>query len=226
MLQDDGKAQETWHSTSHTCEPADAIKHIEDAQGFCPEILRKTMLATPKDKLLDWKIMWRDSQPNWASPQGRVIQLGDAAHTFVPSSGNGANQAMEDATSLASCLQLAGKDDIPLALRVHNLLRFERVSCTQITGFQAQINRNNVDINALTANPDQVVGKWGRWIWAHDPEQYAYDNYEKAKAHLVSGAPFENTNIPAGYKFKPWNIDELLAIGDSGKQIVFEGDWS
>ena len=125
LVQDDGKSQETWHSTSHPCEPVDVIKHIEKAQGFCPDILEKMILVTPKDKLLDWKIMWRDAQPHWVSPKGRVVQLGDAAHTFVPSSGNGANQAIEDAVSLATCLQLAGKHDIPLALKVHNLLRLE-----------------------------------------------------------------------------------------------------
>ena len=101
----------------------DAIKHIEEVQEFCPDILKKVISVTPKDKLLDWKIMWRDAQPQWVSPKGRVVQLGDAAHTFVPSSGNGANQAIEDAASLATCLQLAGREDIPLALKVHNLLR-------------------------------------------------------------------------------------------------------
>ena len=67
--------------------------------------------------------MFRNPKPNWVSPHGRVLQLGDAAHTFLPSSGNGATQAMEDGISLSSCLQLAGRDQIPLAARVHNKLR-------------------------------------------------------------------------------------------------------
>ena len=79
---------------------------------------------------------------------------------------------------------------------------------------------------ALAKNPESLLGKWGRWIWTHDPEKYAYDNFEKAKEHLIGGTPFVNTNIPPGYKYKPWNIDELLAIGESGKPIVLEGDWS
>lgn len=80
-------------------------------------------MITPSNSLIDFKIMWRDAQPTWTSPLGRVVQLGDAAHTFVPSSGNGANQAIEDAVSLASCLFHAGKHDVPTAVRVHNLLR-------------------------------------------------------------------------------------------------------
>lgn len=68
--------------------------------------------------------MWRDPQPQLASPGGRVVQLGDAAHTFIPSSGNGATQAIEDAVSLATCLQLGGKDNIPAAVKVHVKLRY------------------------------------------------------------------------------------------------------
>jgi 2-polyprenyl-6-methoxyphenol hydroxylase-like FAD-dependent oxidoreductase len=80
---------------------------------------------THKNTTVDWKLMWRDPKPAWTSPSLRIIQLGDAAHTFLPTSANGATQAMEDGISLASCLELAGKDNIPLALRVHNHLLSE-----------------------------------------------------------------------------------------------------
>lgn len=99
------------------------IQFLETTLGSCPDILRKVFNTTPEDHLVDWKILWRDPHPLWTSPKGRVVQLGDAAHTFVPSSGNGATQAIEDAMSLASCLEIGGKSNIPMALRVHNLLR-------------------------------------------------------------------------------------------------------
>lgn len=83
--------------------------------------------TTPESSLVDFKIMWRDSQPTWTSPQSRIVQLGDAAHTFVPTSGSGANMAIEDAASLASCLQVAGRAETPMAVRVHNLLRYVKV---------------------------------------------------------------------------------------------------
>jgi 2-polyprenyl-6-methoxyphenol hydroxylase-like FAD-dependent oxidoreductase len=81
------------------------------------------MKKTPKDGIIDWELMWRDPRENWASPQGRVVQVGDSAHTFLPSSGNGATQAMEDAISLATCLQIGGKSNISLATKVHTKLR-------------------------------------------------------------------------------------------------------
>ena len=79
--------------------------------------------AAPVDSVIDWKLKFRNPQPNWTSPHGYVLQIGDAAHSYLPHSANGATQAMEDSVSIASCLQLAGKEQVPLAARVHNKLR-------------------------------------------------------------------------------------------------------
>lgn len=58
------------------------------------------------------------------------MQPGDTAHTLLPISGNEASQANEDAVSLATRVSMAGcKEKMPEATRVHNLLRYERVSC-------------------------------------------------------------------------------------------------
>lgn len=79
--------------------------------------------TTPPDGVIDWKLLWRDPQANWTSPQGYVVQVGDSAHSFLPTSGNGATQAMEDGISLAACLQIGGKGGVGWATRVHNKLR-------------------------------------------------------------------------------------------------------
>jgi 2-polyprenyl-6-methoxyphenol hydroxylase-like FAD-dependent oxidoreductase len=61
-----------------------------------------------------------------------MVVIGDAAHQFLPHTGQGANQAIEDAAVLAICLQLASRsnnsssreeDGVPLALRVMERLR-------------------------------------------------------------------------------------------------------
>lgn len=80
----------------------------------------------------------------------------------------------------------------------------------------------SADAQASQAKP---VGLLGAWIWKHDPEQYAIDNYNKALAHLTSGSPFHNTNTPPGYVPKPWSIDELLKAKESGEGFPLEGDW-
>lgn len=93
-----------------------------DQDEWGPDV-RDLITACPDNAIFDWKLMFRNPKPNWVSTHGCIVQLGDAAHTFLPSSGNGATQAMEDGISLASCLQLAGKAQIPLGVMVHNKLR-------------------------------------------------------------------------------------------------------
>lgn len=60
----------------------------------------------------------------------------------------------------------------------------------------------------------------------HDPEQYVYNNYNSCENHITSGASFENTNMPPGYRYKPWAVQELMETSDRHEPIVDEGDWS
>lgn len=82
---DEGTAEESW---SHKVDPQTVLDYTSTVPGW-PEVANRVIMATPPDLLIDWKLMWRDPQPNWVSPGGYVVQLGDAAHTFLPSSGNG-----------------------------------------------------------------------------------------------------------------------------------------
>lgn len=86
-------------------------------------IFQRLVKCTPPNTIINFDLWWRDPQLNWASPASRVIELGDSAHSFLPSSGNGATQAFEDAVSLASCLQIGGKENIAQAVNVHKTLR-------------------------------------------------------------------------------------------------------
>ena len=96
-----------------------ALQAVEGWEPFVTELIK----ATPDRSVLDWKLMWRDPQPRWTSPGGRVVQIGDAAHPFLPSSASGGTMAMEDGYTMAACLAIARKRDVPLATKVHNHLR-------------------------------------------------------------------------------------------------------
>ena len=98
------------------------IQGLENELGWDKSILA-VMGQTPPQSVVDYKIMWRNPNPKWVSPGGLIVQLGDSAHSFLPTSANGATQAMEDGISLAACLKLAGKNNIVLATRVHTALR-------------------------------------------------------------------------------------------------------
>jgi 2-polyprenyl-6-methoxyphenol hydroxylase-like FAD-dependent oxidoreductase len=89
-------------------------------------IFKELVECTPPNTIVNFELLWRNPQPSWTSPGARVIQIGDAAHSYLPASGNGATQAIEDAISIASCLQIGGKENIPQSVRVH--IRFRYVS--------------------------------------------------------------------------------------------------
>lgn len=65
----------------------------------------------------------RNPQPKWTSADGYVVQLGDSAHSFIPTSTNGATIALEDGASLAECLRLGGRRGRSIATKAHQLLR-------------------------------------------------------------------------------------------------------
>ena len=118
-MQDDGTAAESW---SRFLDADDVLKTL-DKEDEWDQIFIEVIKQTPPKSIVDYKIMWRDPNTKWASDGGLVLQLGDSAHSFLPTSANGATQAMEDGISIAACLKLAGKQNIPLATRVHTHLR-------------------------------------------------------------------------------------------------------
>lgn len=160
----------------------------------------------PEKSCIDWTLRWRDPQPQWASDGGRVVQLGDSAHSFLPTSGNGATQAIEDAISLASCLRIGGKGKEYISTKVHNKLRFERVSALQKGGFANRQLMHHIDLDAAEAKPELITMSLPGWIWKQNPAKYAMDNYAAVEAHLTTGSPFENTNGPPGVKYEAWTI--------------------
>lgn len=225
--QDNGDAQESWASR---VDPSDVIRYTSGIPGW-PEIADRVIKTTKPGTIVDWKLMWRDPQPKWTSPGGRVIQLGDAAHAFLPNSGNGGTQAMEDAISLATCVAIAGDSQtIPIATGIHNLLRFERVSCLQAFGVvkreKAQGKSSDRGEQGSKVADKGNHAQVGRWILRHDPAQYALDNYRKAAMHLDNGTPFKNTNIPPRMVYVPWTIDSLIESHAKGEPTVLDGDWS
>jgi 2-polyprenyl-6-methoxyphenol hydroxylase-like FAD-dependent oxidoreductase len=107
---------ESWSKVTTTKK---ALETVKDWHPLVTEVIK----ASPNNQCLDWKLMWRNPQPQWTSRGGRIVQLGDAAHPFLPTSASGATMAMEDGYSLAACLSIGGRENVPLATKVHNKLR-------------------------------------------------------------------------------------------------------
>lgn len=75
------------------------------------------------EKLVDHALIYRPPLETWVSAGGRVMLIGDAAHPYFPVVGQGGSQAIEDGVVVATALELAGKENVPLALRVAEKIR-------------------------------------------------------------------------------------------------------
>ncbi|WP_367048127.1 FAD-dependent monooxygenase [Streptomyces sp. Je 1-332] len=90
--------------------------------GDWPEPIPTLLASVPPDAVLRHDLY--DLPPLPSFVRGRVALLGDAAHAMTPNLGQGACQALEDAVTLAHCLD--GTPDVPAALRSYDLLRRPR----------------------------------------------------------------------------------------------------
>jgi hypothetical protein len=80
-------------------------------------------------------------------------------------------------------------------------------------------------------NPRIAAPKLPKWVWSHDPEAYAYENYDKAAHSEKLGTPMEEENqfepnYPKGYRYEKWSIEEVLEKGEEvGMEWLGSGDW-
>lgn len=95
----------------------DVLEMLADWDPMCSAIVEKT------PSVVDWKLVYREPLPHWVSSGGRIALIGDAAHPFLPTSVQGASQAMEDGVTIAACVEKAGKSRIPQALQAFQDIR-------------------------------------------------------------------------------------------------------
>ena len=220
-----GNATESWEPDTDPEDVVKALLQVPDWDPVIPALVR----TAPRGQIVHWPLLWRDLGRDWTSPGGHVVQVGDSAHSFIPTSGNGATQALEDAVTLATCLQLGGgAGNVTLASKIYNLLRYERVSCGQKMAFVNSQLKTATNWDAIWQDPRQIRTRFPKWLFRHDPEAYAYEKYGQAFAHLVAGADYQNTNFPPGHNFVPWTVEELHKEIERGSRVedLLDGDWS
>ena len=69
-----------------------------------PEIIQSALRNVEQDALVTWPYYAVPKLESWASPDERVIILGDAAHALPPSAGQRISQLFEDSLTLATFL--------------------------------------------------------------------------------------------------------------------------
>lgn len=196
---DEADIDESW---SFPGKVEDVLKCLEGWDETCHDIVK----ATPEDKLVDYKLVYRDPLPTFISPKARIALIGDAAHPFLPTSIQGASQAMEDGVTLAVCLEKAhaaaqqakttqmssnGKapskeDAVQTAIRAYEAIRYVRVTRAQGTGVSTREQWHKADWEKIGAHPESLHLKREPWLLDFDAEMHAYAVYDDVVKELES----------------------------------------
>ncbi|VUC24192.1 unnamed protein product [Clonostachys rosea] len=193
---DDQDIGESW-SFPGTIE--DTLKYLDE--GSFEERFKEVVRQTPPGRIVDYKLVWRDPLQTWLSQSGRTVVIGDAAHTHLPSSGQGGAQALEDGVTLAVCLDRA-KGDVKLALKVFERIRFNRSHIIHMSGVSNRDGYHQVEWTRefVEANPGSMTVHRLDWVIEHDAEKNAEEHFEHLAADVKSGkqGTLEELSLPAG----------------------------
>jgi 2-polyprenyl-6-methoxyphenol hydroxylase-like FAD-dependent oxidoreductase len=96
-----------------------------------PEPVRRIIAATPAARINKIHVHDHDPVPTWH--RDNLVLVGDAAHAALPTSGQGACQALEDAWHLANCVE-AHPGDLGQALAAFTALRFQKTAGITMAG--------------------------------------------------------------------------------------------
>jgi hypothetical protein len=108
---------------------------------------------------------------------------------------------------------------------------FIRNSCAQKLGFSNAELLQDTDWDKVKLDPRRAAPKLPKWVWSHDPEAYAYENYALSAESLKKGIDMKDEdafepNYPKGYKYEPWSIENIMEDMRAGKPIdLGPGDW-
>lgn len=123
-----------------------------------PSWLRAIFDQAEDDEIGLWQLRDIDPLPKWTN--GRVVLIGDAAHAMLPTQGQGASQAIEDAEALQAFLsdldeRPVSKDQVEKALGKVFKARYERASLIQ--GYSRDQARPGTAGREVTLNPAEFM---------------------------------------------------------------------
>lgn len=125
--------------------------------------------ATPEDDIVERPICDRHPLSTWSND--RVTLLGDAAHPVVPSLGQGANMAFEDAYELAECL--AAAPTIETAFKAYETSRIPRTNeiyaHSAAQGFRSYKPDSETTFREMM-KPSQIgQNEFQEWLYSYNP---------------------------------------------------------
>ena len=112
-------------ATVGTRDPDAYRRELQRIFADWPEPVRRIIAATPGARINKIHVHDHDPVPTWH--RHNLILVGDAAHAALPTSGQGACQALEDAWHLANSVE-AHPGDLEQALAAFTALRFQKTA--------------------------------------------------------------------------------------------------
>jgi salicylate hydroxylase len=160
-------------SSDHLNESWSAVGDVDslraDFAGWDPRVQG---LLDQVEKTFWWGLYDREPLDRWST--GRVTLLGDAAHAMLPHLGQGANQAIEDAVTLATLLGGRDTNDVPEALVRYEQLRRERTTAVQ-SGARDNGRRYDSGYDDLGQRDSEIKSSrsFRLWLYDHDAKAVA-----------------------------------------------------
>ncbi|EXJ83759.1 hypothetical protein A1O1_07385 [Capronia coronata CBS 617.96] len=174
--------------------PGDKEDVKKNLVGWSP-VVHDIVDATPPDRLVDYKLVFRDPLPTFVSPRARIALIGDAAHPFLPTSIQGASQSMEDGVTVAITLEKAGKENVQLGIRAYEAIRYERVHRAQKTGITTREQWHKADWGQIWKDPKSLHLKRDAWLLDFDAEPHAYRVVDDVLKRLKHGTDVKTNSV-------------------------------
>lgn len=153
-------------------------------EGWSP-VVQEIIKATPEGRLIDHKLVYRDTLPTFISPKARIALIGDAAHPFLPTSIQGAGQALEDGVTLAITLKLSGTDKITQAVKAYEKIRYDRDRDAQAQGVHTRERWHKADWEEFRKDPKRLHLLQEAWLLDFDAEAHVYEVFDDAIKELA-----------------------------------------
>ncbi|GAA5958819.1 hypothetical protein JCM3765_006048 [Sporobolomyces pararoseus] len=140
-----------------------------------------------------WTLLEDSVEPSWVSKGRRIVFAGDAVHPLSPASFQAGTQAVEDGSTLALCLSLAGAkpEKVSLALRVYERLRSARAERAGELGRQQQqllhtfVSRiNSQDPEQPPLDPTLSPRPLNFEPYSFDADEFAISNFEQVAKEI------------------------------------------
>ncbi|KAI9801674.1 MAG: hypothetical protein M1833_002356 [Piccolia ochrophora] len=178
------KTREGWDALAHDTAQLSKMLHERHCQPSWPAVVRAAIEATPPDTLVHWPFYTVPQLDSYLSASQRVVLIGDAAHAFPPTGGQGAAMAFEDAETLALTLGRAKSESASASASaepgVGALRTWETHRRARVADVLAFTTKTGEARRASKGPWEQWVKEWAMWafFWWKGPEGGARWIYE------------------------------------------------